>query len=207
MLRLTTVVLLLGLALPAHGETPPNPECGSIRAMGSGLAIALYRFARIGYAVATSLVPEGGLRVDDEGQAYLTASWPLEIPFGPASGSERIDFGTCAAPLVERYPISRIVLEPIISKTHRDGVDIGFETRAGYRFMWHASESSWGVGVGMGSTLDWQNDTRASASPELRLQYGECCTPSYLTITFRYDRYLAGDGRSVIGGLAGWTFW
>lgn len=205
------ILLVAGLAATdASAAEPPwveRPQCGTIKAFG-GLGEAFYHWGRAVYGVLTTITPDGGVRVDDQGQFYLTASWPLQIAFGTESGRQVLDFGDCAESYVEVYRAHRVVLEPILSATlHDDELDFAFDTRPAYRFLWHSGESDWGIGAGIGSTIQWLDGIRASVSPELLVQYGECCVPSYLTVSLRYDRFFAGDTVNLFGVSAGWTFW
>lgn len=43
-------------------------------------------------------------------------------------------------------------------------------------------------------------------SPELVVQFGHCCEPSYFTLAFRYDHFFAGDATNLLGGSLGYTF-
>lgn len=43
-------------------------------------------------------------------------------------------------------------------------------------------------------------------SPELVVQFGHCCEPSYFTLAFRYDHFFAGDATNLLSGSLGYTF-
>jgi hypothetical protein len=177
-------------------------RCETIQALGPALAAASDIQLRALLAAVAILVPHPGLQVRGGDGVRFGLSWPWSWPFGPASERE-VTPVMCASDHVEEYKPNRLVLEPgfvLASPTV-------FFVRPGYRFLWHRLGWPLGIGAGLGSTLEVQaGEVRASVSPEALVQLGECCRPSYLMFSIRYDRFFAGEQRDVFTAHVGLTY-
>jgi len=118
----------------------------------------------------------------------LLLTWPLSVPFGPAlSCSRRVGSFD-----VDKFRPNRILLEPSLWVADRTT----FSLRPGYRFMVHPGEWFFGLGGGVGSTIEIARplgaSPRASLSPEAVVQLGSCCAPGYVTLAVRGDFFFDG---------------
>jgi hypothetical protein len=149
-----------------------------------------------------SLVPHFGAQLRVNTPAAVV-SWPWSIPIGPAFTCSRKQ-GTFT---VREFRSVRLMLEPGIVSSNRG---TGVYVRPGARFLYHPSEWVVGIGGGLGSTIELAGNRepkgRPSLGPEVLIQFGHCCEPSYFTLTFRYDHYFAGEATDILGGSLGYTF-
>lgn len=151
-------------------------------------------------AVFSTLLPNVGIATQDE-QTNLQLSWPLSFAFGWASGQTVVE-QRCSSSTYESK-INRVILEPILR--FNGDFDTTFHLRPAYRLLYRESNSMVGFGAGFGSTIDFSPDIDASLSPELVVSFGECCTPSYVTVAARLDHYTQTD-RTAFTLQIGWTY-
>lgn len=151
--------------------------------------------------LAASVVPHVGAQMrGDEPAAFV--SWPWSLPFGPASTCTRAQ-GTFT---VKDHQTHRVLVEPGFASSTRG---LGVFVRPGYRFLLHPSDWVVGVGGGIGSTIEiagQREPFRVSVSPEVLFHFGHCCEPGYFVLSFRYDRFLGGEVKNVLGGSLGFTY-
>ena len=155
-----------------------------------------------GELVIATLVPHIGAQFRGDAPAAQVA-WPWTIlAFGPATSCSR-KRGTF---VVHGHKAHRLMFEPALVSSTR-GVGLSF--RPAYRFVWHPTSWVVGPGIGLGSTIEVAGNRepfRYSVSPELVAHFGHCCRSSYFTFALRYDHFLGGNIRDIIGGSLGYTF-
>lgn len=189
-------------------EPPPwvtRPECGTIAYYGEAWEAVGDAISEVVAAIGATLIPQTGVRWESaRAEGVMGAlSWPASIPFGRPT-ARSIKRYHCGPPTVGTLRAHRIVIEPGLTFGARP---TGFG-RLGYRGVWHPSSSTWGVGAGIGSTIEifapGTTLPRPSLSPELLVHFGECCTPGYVVGIVRYDRFFAGarDAFTISLGLA-----
>ncbi len=151
--------------------------------------------------LAATIVPHVGAQMrGDEPAAFV--SWPWSLPFGPASTCTRLQ----GSFTVKDHQTHRALVEPGFASSTRG---LGVFVRPGYRFLLHPSDWVIGVGGGIGSTIEiagQREPFRVSVSPEVLFHFGHCCEPGYFVLAFRYDRFLGGDVKNVLGGSLGFTY-
>jgi len=128
-------------------------------------------------------------------------SWPWSFPVGAPAECTRAK-GTFD---IAAYRPVRILFEPgFLSAPDRT---IAVFVRPGLRYMYHPTAWYLGFGGGLGSMfeLTGKEPTRLSVSPELLLQFGACCEPGYVTLTFRREIFFAG-GDGIWFASAGFTY-
>ena len=192
-------------AVAERDSWPDDPECGTMKYFGEGMAAAGEALRNGLYAMWAALLPDLGVQHDRSAFAWAL-SWSVTFPFGPESG-----------PLLRRrWHCAPDSYDPRL-RPNRFNIDVGFAftepttyfARPGYAWAWHEQGSRLGFAAGLGSTLSWRSDAalRPSLSPELALRYGECCSPGYWILTFRYDRYFAGESRDAVLLKFGFDYW
>lgn len=209
-LAMTLLAVLLGLPSLVQAEEPEADqrpiECGTMVGASEGIGDAFIAIAFEVYAIYTRLTPDIGFAYDattETGWAQL--SWPIDFAFAPVTGRKTLP-RRCSDDVVLESKGSRILLEPMARiGSVDDALTARFHLRAGYRFLYRASESKVGAGAGLGSTVDFAGGVEASISPEIAVSFGECCSPGYLTASLRYDHYFAST-RNVGSLQLGWTF-
>jgi len=147
------------------------------------------------------VLPHPGFTWRDDAPGFVL-SWPGSGPFGPVTACTRTGGG-----FHEHQPF-RFVFEPGLVVTD----EVSLFVRPGLRYLWHRSTSSFGWGIGVGSTLEWTNMDRfsASVSPELLAQYGKCCSPGYTMVAVRLDEFILrseGTAITAITANVGLTYW
>jgi|GEM_PF-1274937 len=153
-----------------------------------------------GTLLAATLAPHvlAALR-DSEPEPGL--SWPWQLPIGaPAQCTRRKGSFD-----VSGYKPFRLLLEPgFLAGADRT---LAVFVRPGLRYMYHPTAWYLGFGGGAGSMLELsgKEPTRASLSPELLLQFGACCDPGYVTLTFRREIFFAGSS-GIWFASAGFTY-
>jgi hypothetical protein len=197
-----------GLTMPPGREVVPpalTGRCGTIQALGPGLAAYFHEVWRAYTAVATAVLPHLGARAAGGGigAPRLVLAWPLTVPFLAPTRSRVIRYD-CAGEIVDAFRSHRAVLESgvVLSSPAVPYV------RAGYRLAWHPGRGVVGLGAGLGSTveLDGGPAPRASASPELLLLFGRCCYPGYGLLALRYDRFWSGAARETFLASVGLAY-
>ena len=157
---------------------------------------------RAGELVMATIFPHVGAQQRGDAPAAYVA-WPWTIAaFGPFYSCTR-KFNTF---VVHGHRVHRLLVEPAIVAGK---LGVGFSTRPGYRFILHPSTWVVGPGIGLGSTVEIAGNKepfRYSISPEAVAHFGNCCSSSYFTLTARYDPYLKGTIRDIIGASLGYTF-
>jgi len=143
-------------------------------------------------------VPHAGFTWRDGAPGFVL-SWPGSGPFGPVTACTRNDGG-----FHEHRPF-RFVFEPGVAVME----EVSLFVRPGLRYLWHGSASSLGWGIGIGSTLEWTDMDRfsASVSPELLVQYGRCCSPGYMMVAVRLDAFVPRGEGTAITASVGFTYW
>ncbi len=119
-------------------------------------------------------------------------SWPWSIPIGPAAWCTR-QKGSYD---IRKYKPLRLLVEPGFYAEK----PVTFWVRPGARFMWHPTEWYFGIGAGMGSTIELvgKEPLRASLSPEIIATLGRCCNPGYFTLAARHDFFLEGKTQTTV---------
>jgi hypothetical protein len=198
---------------PRTGQ-PINPmtglplQCETIAHFGDAL-YAMSETLYLGWVMmGSALVPQSGVRVTPGAlQPWdATLSWPISIPFGPATSVVQHEWRLCEREQrVEKHRGHRLLIEPGIAFPSRT---TGF-VRLGYRFIEHRASKSMGFGGGVGSTLELFAPTvtpRPSIGVEAVLHVGECCRPGYVNVVARYDRFFAGLEHDVLTFSVGLAF-
>ncbi|MGE0549122.1 MAG: hypothetical protein AB7R00_18770 [Kofleriaceae bacterium] len=147
-----------------------------------------------------ALLPNAGFTMRDSSPGFVL-SWGGSLPFGPVTACSQRDRSSHVA----KHRAFRAVLEPGLVLADA----ISLYIRPALRYIWHRSTSSVGIGVGIGSTLEWTKTDRfsASVSPEILLHYGECCGPGYLLFAIRIDEFFPRSEATAVTGSVGLTFW
>jgi len=146
------------------------------------------------------ILPHAGFTLRD-GSPGFVLSWPGSLPFGPVTASSQ---GSRTSDVAVHQPL-RVVLEPgLVLANH-----VSLFVRPALRYLWHPSTSSFGLGVGLGSSLEWTEMDRfsLSVSPELLLHYGACCRPGYLLLALRLDEFIPRREVTAFTANVGLTFW
>lgn len=97
---------------------------------------------------------------------------------------------------------------PVLYAYPREGLVLG----APWGSLLRRSVRSSGIsrsGGGLGSALEISGNrepTRLSLSPEAVIQFGHCCDAGYFTLQVRYDHFLGGNDRDLIGGSLGFVY-
>lgn len=162
-------------------------------------------FHNLGYSgplILATLLPHAGAQYRG-GEPAASLSWPWSIfVVGPMYACTRKPDTF----VVHGHRVHRFMLEPSLVSSNRG---LGFSVRPGYRFIWHPTSWVVGPGIGIGSTIEIKGNhepLRPSIGPELVAHFGQCCNSSYFTLALRYDHFLAGNNRDVIGTSLGYTF-
>ncbi len=148
-----------------------------------------------------SLLPHFGAQLRADSPA-LVVSWPWQVPLGPAFTCSR----RRGSFTMRDFRSHRLLVEPGIIAGQRG---VGVFVRPAYRFLYHPSDWVVGAGGGVGSTFELTGNReppRPSLSPEAVIQFGHCCEASYFTLAMRFDRFFAGENRSILWGSLGFTF-
>jgi hypothetical protein len=179
---------------PDFGVAPRgDARCGTIHALGEGLAGAMEEMAYWGMGITTTLVPHLGAwsSLDSTG---LMVSWPLQWSFGTVTGEEVLR-RRCGPNNNRTFHAHRVLVEPAITIPFDEATVFG-SVRPGYRFVYHGTESMWGFGAGVGATTRFA-PFEVGAGPELILQYGECCSPGYADLAVRYERFFESEADAL----------
>lgn len=170
--------------------------------MNAPWAQALDTLGRSGELLLATFIPHVGAQFrGGEPAAHVAWPWSLVV-FGPKYACSRKK-GTF---VVHGHRAHRLLLEPAVYSSPKG---IGLSVRPGYRFIWHPSTWVVGPGIGLGSTVEIASPRepfRASIGPEAVAHFGTCCRSSYFTFALRYDHFLAGTDKDIIGGSLGYTF-
>ena len=153
--------------------------------------------------VSTAVIPHGGVGIDGD-QFQTSVAWPLTVSFAPEV-ARSISPRRCREPWIDRYLGSRAILEPEINVVWRKPVLARFALRAGYRFMLHRAGANVGWGAGLGTRFLPEKTLIPSLSPEVVVQIGECCSPSFLNVAVRYDRYFDVE-ENAVSVTFGWAY-
>ena len=152
--------------------------------------------------ILSTFIPHLGAQYRGGGPSILISfPWSILV-FGPMYSCSR-QTGTY---VVDGHRVHRIMLEPGMNSGSNG---IGFHVRPGYRFIWHPSSWVVGPGLGIGSTVEVVGNRepfRYSIGPEAVAHFGNCCAANYFTFALRYDHYLKGVNRDILGGSLGYTF-
>ena len=160
---------------PTEETTLGAPWDGFAREAGKSTALLTATLVPHLNAALRGATPEPGL------------SWPWSFPIGPASNCSRRN-GTYD---VKKYKPLRIMVEPGFISGDKS---IAVFLRPGLRFLYHPTAWFVGLGGGVGSMLEITGlePFRASLSPEALIQFGRCCEPGYVTLSFRREIFFAG---------------
>lgn len=154
-----------------------------------------------GDLILASVLPHVGAQLR-AGSPALLLSLPWSLPIGPPMTCSRAR----GSFTVKNHRPHRALLEPGMTAGQRG---VGTFVRPGYRFLYHPSDWVVGIGGGLGSTLEISGNrepTRLSLSPEAVIQFGHCCDAGYFTLQVRYDHFLGGNDRDLIGGSLGFVY-
>mgnify|MGYP001612860871 FL=1 len=207
-LLVAAVVLLMdpipvcadGIAIPGARE---DWRCKTVQGMGPALAKSFEARSRLLWGAATLLAPHPGFFYADD-LAGLSLNWSWYYPLGAAAGQTTIERG-CGASTVDEFKPHRLGLDTtlVIGKSTQ------FLLRPAYRFVWHPTDSWFGMGIGLGTSVQFAGagDIRSSISPELVFHLGRCCRPFYLVVSVRYDRFFAGPRRNTVMTNIGVAYW
>ena len=162
-------------------------------------------FGNLGHSgdlLLSTILPHIGPQYRGDYPAVMV-SWPWTLlVFGPMYACSRKPNTF----VVHGHRAHRLMLEPAVV-AGKQGV--GVSVRPGCRFIWHPSSWVVGPGIGIGSTVEIAGNKepfRASVSPEAVAHFGACCSSSYVTLAVRYDHYVKGVNRDIIGASLGYTF-
>jgi len=148
----------------------------------------------------TSVLPNLGVLTRGALPEFLV-SWPWSFSFGPASSCSR----TRGLFEVNAFRPNRLMLEPSFAIAQNTTT---FALRPGYRFLVHPASWFFGVGGGLGSTIELAGPEpiRPSISPEALVQLGSCCSAGYFTIAARGDFFFEGQRRVAASISFGVTY-
>ncbi|MDR0967088.1 MAG: hypothetical protein LBM75_11445 [Myxococcales bacterium] len=156
------------------------------------------------YGGIATLVPSMGVRAGQRSsRARFALSWPWSLPIGPIMASSRED-GPCQARVFDLRPL-RLLLEPGLAFT----APVTFSIRPGAQAIFQRASWNFGIGAGLGSTLETTGPygVRASVSPELLLNWGRCCGPGFLRLSLRYDLFFTGKEHHALTTHVGFSFY
>jgi hypothetical protein len=163
---------------PTEETTLGAPWNGFAREAGQSAALLTATFVPHLNAVLRDATPEPGV------------SWPWSFPIGPASNCSRAPGGYD----LKKYRPFRLMFEPGMIFGDKS---IAVFVRPGLRFLYHPTAWFVGLGGGIGSMYEFTGaePARASLSPEVLIQFGRCCEPGYVTLSFRREIFFAGKSQ------------
>jgi hypothetical protein len=190
-----TPTVTLDELIAKRADPMNDPRCGTIQALGPALGASFEARFRVLWGSVFALVPHPGFHYQEGTDSSFAISWPWSLPFGPAS-ERQVTKRFCVNDQVDEHKPHRLLAEPGIVFTGKTTVFV----RPGYRFVWHPKDWRFGVGAGIGSTMELRGEHgfRASLSPELLVQFGKCCKPFYSMLALRYDRFFTDNAKDAV---------